>query len=412
MSPSQKLLYFYKDVLFIQNVPTRSVMRSFTYDIATKILFGKDKLSEMLPEIKAHGKRVLLAYGGGSIKKMGLHGAVTALLQKEGIFFKELSGIQPNPRITSVREGIALCREHQLDFILAVGGGSVIDACKAIAAGVPYKGDAWDFMIGKAQVQEPLPLGCVLTLAATGSEMNGSSVISNDETQDKRPMGHPSLRPVFSVLDPTYTFSVNKWQTGAGATDIMSHLFELYFTPDKGAYVSDAMTEALMRTCLVYGPKALEKPDDYEARANLMWAGTMALNGMMSFGKLPGDWATHMIEHEVSAIYDLTHGAGLAILFPNWMSYVLDEENVWRFAQMARNVWSVKADDDFEAAREGIAAVRQFFTSLGMPARLADVEIDGSHLDTMARKACVYGKLGALKRLAATDVEEILKRSL
>jgi alcohol dehydrogenase YqhD (iron-dependent ADH family) len=387
-------------------------MRNFNYDIPTKILFGRNKVEEMMPEIKAFGNRILLAYGGGSIKKIGLYDTIIALFKKNDIEMVELSGIQPNPRISSVREGVRLCRENKVDLILAVGGGSVIDACKAIAAGVNYEGDAWDFMIGKAQVENPLPIGTILTLAATGSEMNGGAVISNDETLDKRPMGHPSLRPEFSVLDPTYTFSVNKWQTGAGVTDIMSHIFELYYTTDTGVFVQDAMAEALMKTCLKYGLLAIEEPENYEARANLMWAGTLALNGMLSFGKLPGDWATHMIEHEVSAIYDVTHGAGLAIIFPVWMAYVLEADNAWRFAQMARNVWGIDEKDDMAAAREGIEAVRTFFSNLGMPSRLADLNIDGTHIDVMAKKACVYGDLGTMKKLNINYVTAILHKAL
>ncbi|GAO30326.1 iron-containing alcohol dehydrogenase [Geofilum rubicundum] len=387
-------------------------MRNFNYDIPTKILFGKNKVEEMMPEIKTFGSRLLLAYGGGSIKKNGLYDTLVTLFKKNDIFVVELSGIQPNPRISSVREGVRLCRAHKIDLILAVGGGSVIDACKAIAAGVNYKGDAWDFMIGKAQVENPLPIGTILTLAATGSEMNGGAVISNDETLDKRPMGHPSLRPKFSVLDPTYTFSVNKWQTGAGVTDIMSHIFELYYTTDKGVFVPDAMAEALMKTCLQYGLVAIDEPENYEARANLMWAGTLALNGMLSFGKLPGDWATHMIEHEISAIYDVTHGAGLAIIFPVWMEYVLDADNAWRFAQMARNVWGVSEKDDLTAARQGIEAVRDFFSRLGMPSRLSDLNIDGTHIAVMAKKACVYGDLGNIKKLKIDDVRSILEGAL
>lgn len=366
----------------------------------------------MMSEITTQGSSLLLAYGGGSIKRNGLYDTLVALFKEHGVAFVELNGIQPNPRISSVREGIKLCREHKVDLILAVGGGSVIDACKAIAAGVNYNGDAWDFMIGKANVENPLPLMTILTLAATGSEMNGGAVISNDDTMDKRPMGHPSLRPLLSVLDPTYTFSVNKWHTGAGVTDIMSHIFELYYTPDKGVFVPDALAEALMKTCLEYGPLAIDEPENYEARANLMWAGTLALNGMLSFGKLPGDWATHMIEHEVSAIYDVTHGAGLAIIFPVWMEYVLDANNAWRFAQMARNVWGVAEEDDLEAGRQGIVAIRNFFSQLGMPSRLSDLDIDGTQIAVMAKKACVYGDLGSLKKLNTDDVASILQRAL
>jgi alcohol dehydrogenase YqhD (iron-dependent ADH family) len=267
-------------------------------------------------------------------------------------------------------------------------------------------------MIGKATVVDPLPLASVLTLAATGSEMNGSAVISNDETQDKRPMGDPALRPVFSVLDPEYTYSVNKWHSAAGTTDIMSHIFEAYFTPDSGVLVQDLMSEALMSVCIKYGRQVIDEPKNYEARANLMWAGTLAINGLISYGKIPGDWATHMIEHEVSAIYDLTHGAGLAILFPVWMDYVLDADNAWRFAQMARNVWGVKLADDMAAAKAGIGEVRKFFKSLDMPSTLKEVNIDGSHISVMAEKATIFGPVGSLKKLYSKDIEEILKRAL
>jgi alcohol dehydrogenase YqhD (iron-dependent ADH family) len=387
-------------------------MRNFNFETTTKILFGKDKVFEMIPEIKAHGSRVLLAYGCGSIMKIGLYDQIVKLLNDNGIYFCELSGIQPNPRISSVREGVRICRENKLDFILAAGGGSVIDCCKAIAAGVSYQGDAWDFMMQKGSIKNPLPIGSILTLAATGSEMNGSAVITNEETQEKRAMGSPKLCPVFSVLDPSYTFTVDKWHTAAGVTDIMSHIFELYFTPDKGTHVQDMLAEGLMRTCIHYGPIAVDCPDDYDARANLMWASTLALNGILGAGKLPGDWASHMIEHEVSAIYDLTHGAGLAIIFPTWMEYVLCPENAWKFAQMARNVWCIDRSDDMSAAVKGIGAVRNFFSSLGMPVLLSEVEIDDSQLGKMGEKACVFGPIGLLRKLDSTDVTAILANAM
>jgi alcohol dehydrogenase YqhD (iron-dependent ADH family) len=389
-----------------------NVMRNFNFYAPTKILFGKNKVVDMAPEILKYGNKVLLAYGGGSIKKMGLYQAVVELLAKNNIQFVELAGIQPNPRISSVREGIRLCRENNLDFILAVGGGSVIDCCKAIAAGVPYAGDAWDFMMRKASVDSPLPLGCVLTLAATGTEMNGNAVISNDDAHDKRAMSDVSLRPVFSVLDPALTFSVDKWQTAAGAVDVMSHVFEQYFTPDKGAFLQDSISEAILKTCVKYGPLAMQNPDDYEARANIMWASSLALNGMVATGKLPGDWATHDMEHQLSAVNDLTHGAGLAILFPVWMRYVLNEQTASKFAQMARNVWMVDDSNDMLAAQKGIDAVRTFFSSLGMPSRLSEVGFTADHIPSMAEKACLFGPIGCMKALAAEDVANIYRLAL
>jgi alcohol dehydrogenase YqhD (iron-dependent ADH family) len=387
-------------------------MQNFNYHVPTKILFGEKKVLEIGKEINKLGSRILLTYGGGSVKKIGLYDQVVNQLKENNLFFVELSGIQPNPRITSVREGVKLCRENQIDFILAIGGGSVIDASKAIAAAVNYDGDAWDFMMQKARVENPLPLGTVLTLAATGSEMNGNAVISNEETQEKRGMGSDLLRPQFSVLDPTYTFSVNKYHTAAGTVDIMSHIFENYFAPGEGTFVQDTIAESILSTCIKYGPIALEQPENYEARANLLWAGSLALNGLTLTGKKAGDWATHGIEHEVSAIYDLTHGAGLAILHPEWMKYVLNEKTAPKFAQMARNVWNIKESDDMKAAKMGIVAVREFFNSLEMPATLSQVEIPADHFGEMGKKACVFGKIGSFQRLDADDVVAILNQAL
>jgi alcohol dehydrogenase YqhD (iron-dependent ADH family) len=382
-------------------------MKNFNYYAPTKILFGKDKVNEMEEEIKPHGSRVLLTYGGGSVKKIGLYDQVVKQLKDNGLYFVELGGIKPNPRISSVREGIRICREQKIDFVLAIGGGSVIDASKIIAAGVKYDGDPWDFLIQKA-----LPLGTVLTLAATGSEMNGNAVISNEETLEKRGLGSDLLRPKFSVLDPVYTFSVNRYHTAAGTVDIMSHIFENYFAPSEGTYVQDAIAESILKTCIKYGPIALTSPDNYEARSNLIWAGSLALNGLTLTGKSAGDWATHGIEHEVSAIYDLTHGVGLAILHPAWMEYVLNDATAPKFAQMARNVWGIDENDDMKAAREGISSVRSFFNLLDMPASLSQVNITDDHFTDMGKKACVFGNIGSFRSLDEQDVVAILRKAL
>ncbi|WP_289054770.1 iron-containing alcohol dehydrogenase [Carboxylicivirga marina] len=387
-------------------------MKNFTYLASTKILFGKNRVEEIGNEIAAFGQTVLLAYGGGSIKKNGLYAKVLQVLERSSINVVELSGIQPNPRIESVREGIRLCRENKVDFILGVGGGSVIDCIKAISMGVHYDGDAWDFFIRKAKIGKVLPIGTILTLAATGSEMNGNTVISNEETLEKRASGHDSLRPVFSVLDPTYTFTVNKWQTAAGVVDVMSHIFEQYFTLDAGTFVQDAMAEGILKTCIKYGPILLDDPENYEARANIMWASSLALNGLTVTGKMYGDWATHGIEHEVSAIYDLTHGAGLSILFPVWMKYVISDRTVPKLAQYARNVWGVGHMDDHEAALEGIDKTRAFFTSLKMPTTLNEVNIDDKYIGQMAEGACKFGPIGVFQKLGKVDVEAILSQSL
>lgn len=386
-------------------------MKNFNFAATTKILFGKNKINELAESIKPFGNNVLLAYGGGSIKTSGLYDDVLSQLKGAGINYFELSGIQPNPRLESVKEGVRICRENNVDFVLAVGGGSVIDCCKAIAAGVPYDGDPWDFTIRKAKVENPLPLGSILTLSATGSEMNGNAVISRDDIQEKRALGDDSLRPQFSILDPRYTFTVNKWQTAAGTVDIMSHIFEQYFTPDKGTFVQDAIAEGIIKTCIEYGPVAMEEPENYEARANLMWASSLALNGLTGTGKLAGDWATHVMEHELSAIYDLTHGAGLAILFPVWMEYILDERTAPKLAQLARNVWSVDEPDDMLAAQKGIHATRNFFNQLGMPSKLSEVNIPVDKVEQMVKGACLFGPIGMFKRLGPDQVREILLKA-
>jgi hypothetical protein len=385
-------------------------MENFLFDVPTRVQFGKEKTNELSSEIKKYGKRVLLAYGGGFIKKTGLYDNIVNQFNNNGISFFELPGIKPNPRLSSVHEGIRLCLENDVDLVLAVGGGSVLDCCKAIAAGVPYEGDVWDFT-GDKEVEAALPVGCVLTLAATGSEMNGNSVISKEETLEKKAIKSPLLKPKFSILDPALTFSVNQWQTAAGTVDIMSHVFEQYLVPDKGAFLLDRMSEAILKTCIKYGPVAVENPDNYEARSNLLWASTLALNGLLTQGKENGDWSTHLIEHEVSAIYDLTHGAGLAILFPNWMKYVNESEMTWKFAEYGRNVWNINEGSDADIAEKAIEETRNFFTKLGMPATLSDVDIPDEKIKEMASKSVENGSIGYTKELNKEDVEKILEMS-
>ncbi len=386
-------------------------MLNFNFQAPTKILFGKNKIEELPAEIKNFGKRILLAYGGGSIKTYGLYSKLTDLLRNNNIEYKELSDIEPNPRITSVRKGAELCKEFDLQLILAVGGGSVIDCCKNIAAAAKYDGDAWDFLIGKANVTDALPIASVLTLSATGSEMNAGAVISNWETNQKLVMSSPLLIPKVSVLDPTYTFTVNKWQTAAGTTDIFTHVCEQYFSTIPNTDIQDRISEAIMLTCIQYGMTALDEPENYEARANLMWASSLALNGMISTGKV-GDWTTHMIEHELSAYYDITHGAGLAIILPHWMEYVLDETNVWKFETFAKNVWKLSGNNSMQLAKEAIAKTREFFTEMGMPQKLVEVDINEEYLPKMAKHACRYGSLGFFKKLSEQDVFNILKSAL
>jgi len=390
-------------------------MLNFTMSLPTEVFFGRDMIINLPEYIRKHGgKRILLAYGGGSIKKNGIYDKITSLLNQNGIFYKELSGIKPNPRVSSVREGIKIIRENDLDFILAAGGGSVIDACKGIAAGWTYDGDPWDFYLRKTNLEKkPLPVGVILTLAATGSETNWGSVISDDITERKLPFRNEMLRPKFAVLDPVYTFSVPKYHTAAGLVDIMAHVFEQYFSPTQDAYLSDRLAEAVMKTIIRYAPKVIADPEDYEARANILFAGTLALNQILSYGKTT-DWATHMIEHEISAVYDISHGAGLAVLFPNWMKYVLNEDNQPKFIEFAVNVWDVntRGKEPLDIALEGIERTKEFFDFLGMPSSLSEFKIDSSRLEEMAEKAVVFGELGTFKKLGKEDVLQILKMSL
>ncbi len=392
-------------------------MLNFTYNIPTKVIFGKDELERLPKEILLHGKRVLFLYGKDSIKKTGLYDKVVSLLNNKGIFFTELSGVKPNPSISSVREGIKIIRENNLDFILAVGGGSVIDCAKAVSAGVGYTGDPWDFLIGKAKVRKVLPIGSILTLAATGSEMNGGSVISNEETQEKLAFGHPLLVPAFTFEDPTLTFTVSKYQTAAGAADIVSHLLEQYFTSHNDEGLPDRLTEAMMINVVIYAKKAILDPDNYEARANLMWTSSLALNNLITYGKKHGDWASHGIEHEVSAIYDITHGAGLAILFPNVLKYYLDKDiagalPLTKFLNLGKNVFNVVNSDEKAAAYETIQRIRDFFNALDMPSKLSDENVDDSKIDVMAKGAARKGTLGYYHMIEEKDIFEILKNSL
>ncbi|MBO9599704.1 MAG: iron-containing alcohol dehydrogenase [Cohnella sp.] len=387
-------------------------MNAFELHNPTKLVFGAGKVQKLGELVQPYGKRILLVYGGGSIKKSGLYDEVQAQLKTIGATVYELPGIEPNPRLSTVKKGIAICREHNVEFILAVGGGSVIDAAKAVAVGVPYEGDVWDFTIGKAAIKAALPLGTVLTLAATGSEMNGNSVISDWDNKLKRSFGSKLAYPKFSILDPKLTFTVPRDQTVNGIVDIMSHVFEQYFTHTQDIPLQSRFAESVLLTVIENGEKALENGSDYEARANLLLAGTYALNGTLPTGVVT-DWATHGIEHEVSAIYDIAHGAGLAIIFPNWMKYVY-KENVGRFAQYATRVWNVDkaGKSDEEIALAGIEATRAYFTRIGAPATLGELSISGDQIDRMATEATRYGPIGSFKKLHKDDVKAILESCL
>ena len=386
-------------------------MNNYAYHVPTDIRFGKDQILCLAEEIGKYGKKVLLVYGGGSIKKSGLYDKVYEVLKGFEIF--ELPGIEPNPKLTSVKKGADICKENGIDAVLAVGGGSTIDASKHIACAAFYEGDPWDLVLDKTKVTKALPIFTVLTISATGSEMNPGAVISNEETKEKLEINHPLLYPTLSVCDPTYQFTLPKKQTAAGTVDILSHIMEQYFQPNDGAYITDRLSEAAMKTCIKYGPIAIEEPENYEARSNLMWTGSMALNHLFTFGK-GGAWSVHPIEHELSAFYDITHGVGLAILTPAWMEYVLSEANVKRFATYARNVWDVTEKEDIPAAKAGIYLTERFFIELGMPEKLSEIGIDDSQFKEMADEAIRTSGLStrAYVRLDASDVEQIYRECL
>lgn len=387
-------------------------MENFTYYNPTKLIFGKGQVEQLKVEIPQYGKNVLLVYGGGSIKRNGLYDQVVEILKKSNLQLFELAGVEPNPRLSTVHRGVEICKNENIDFILAVGGGSVIDCTKAIAAGAKYEGDAWDIVTKKYTPKEALPFGTVLTLAATGSEMNSGSVITNWETKEKYGWGSPLTFPKFSILDPVNTYTVPKNHTVYGIVDMMSHIFEQYFHHTKNTPLQDRFCESTLKTVIETAPKLIEDLENYELRETILYSGTIALNGQLQMG-YRGDWASHNIEHAVSAVYDIPHAGGLAIIFPNWMKHNLDV-NISRFVQLAVNVFDVDptGKDDRTVALEGIDRLREFWTSIGAPSRLKDYDITDENIDLMADKAMVNGEFGNFKKLNKEDVVAILTASL
>ena len=386
-------------------------MLNFVFSNNTKIIFGKDVETQIGGETARWGTKVLLHYGGGHIVRSGLKERVVAALQEAGLEFVELGGVQPNPRLSLVQEGIALARQEQVDFILAVGGGSVIDSAKAIAIGVPYDGNVWDFYAGKARAQESLPVGVVLTIPAAGSESSTSSVITNEEGWLKRGYGEVIMRPQFAFMNPELTYSLPPYQTACGVADMMAHVMERYFTNEEEVGFTDQLCEATLRSIIQEAPVAIAEPENYGARANMMWAGTIAHNDLLGTGRL-GDWASHNIEHELSALYDLAHGAGLAIVFPAWMKYVYKHDPA-RFEQFAVRVFGV--EQDFHTPErtilEGIRRLEDFFRRLGLPTTLAEANIPTDRLAEMAAKSTANDTetLGSFVQLKQADVLEIYK---
>ena len=388
-------------------------MLDFVYQNPCKIVFGRNAEQLLGESVKQHGSRVLLHYGGGSIKRNGVYTRVAGALQTAGIPFYELGGVQPNPRLSLVREGIRFCREKGIDFILAVGGGSVIDSAKAIAAGVRYEGDVWDYFTKGLPAEDALPVGTVLTIPAAGSEMSPDAVITNEEGAFKRGMSGSGIIPRFSILNPENCFSLSPYQTACGASDILAHLMERYFTQVDHVDLTDRLLEAAMKTVTAYAPLVLSEPENYDYRAEIMWAGTVAHNQYLNVGRM-GDWASHGIEHELSGIYDIAHGAGLSIVFPAWMRYVYPA-GPQKFVQFAVRVFGVDYAPGEEELiiEEGIRRLEAFYRSLGLPVRLRDAGIDDARLEEMAGKSMVgCDFLGNFKKLGREDVANILRLAL
>ena len=389
-------------------------MKQFVYDIPVKVYFGENQLCHLGEELSKFGKRVLLTYGGGSIKRIGLYDKIMDELRKGSFEVYELSGIEPNPRIDSVREGARMCKEHNIDVLLAVGGGSTIDATKYMAAGALVEHDPWEFLNEKrAPLTDALPIVTVLTLSATGSEMDAGGVISNPETVDKIGRVARPLLPRVSFLDPTVTYSVNTYQTACGAADMFSHLMEVYFNMNKDLFMLDTFMEGMMRTIIKFAPIAMAEPENYEARANLMWTSSWAINGFINGSRLK-EWSCHPMEHQLSAVYDITHGHGLAILTPRWMEYCLDETNVDRYVQYAVNVFGVDPSlPKMEIAHEGIRRLSDFlFNTLGLKSTFGEVGIKAESFPEMARKACGGDVLKGFKSLHRADIEKIYEMCL
>ena len=389
-------------------------MNSFVYDIPTRVYFGKDQLSNLGKELQKFGRRVLLTYGGGSIKRIGLYDRVMAELREAGMEVFELSGIEPNPRINSVRQGVAMCKEHAVDVLLAVGGGSTIDATKFMAAGALVDHDPWEFFGANAKpIERALPIVTILTLSATGSEMDSGGVISNPETEDKLGRMAPAMQPKVSFLDPALTYSVSKYQTACGAADILSHIMEVYFNLTEDLYMLDTVMEGLVKTVVKYAPIAYNDPENYEARANLMWASSWAINGFINGGKRKA-WSCHPMEHELSATYDITHGLGLAILTPRWMEYCLDESNVHRYVSFGVGVFGIDpAMEPMAIAKESIKRLSTLlFDTLELQRTFTEVGIKREDFPMMARKACRYGDIRGFKTLTPADVERIYEMCL
>lgn len=387
-------------------------MQNFDYQTPTRLIFGKGVIKNLPEVMGAYGKKILLTYGGGSIKKLGLYDKVKELLA--GFEIYELSGIQPNPKYDpSVLDGVRICKENNIDVILAVGGGSVLDCSKAIAAGALYNGDPWDLISYKAFGKASLPIVDILTLSATGSEYDPGAVISRTETNDKIGYMDNNNYPAVSILDPTYTFTVSKKQTAAGCADAMNHIMEQYFCEDS-TLLNDGFMEAGLKSLMINTRKCLNNPEDYTARAEMMLTCTYGCNGIYSLGNSQSGWPCHGMEHALSAYYDITHGEGLAIITPRWMKHILSEDTVDRFVKYGVNVFGIDSSlDKFEIAEKAINETYKFFESIGIPMYLKDVGIDESRIGEMAHHVAENeGLENAWASLNEKDIEDIFRASL
>ena len=389
-------------------------MDNFNFYSPTEFIFGRDTENECGKYVKKYGgTKVLIHYGGGSAVKSGLLDRVKASLDAENIPYVLLGGVKPNPRDTLIYEGIELCRKENVDFILSVGGGSCIDSSKGIACGVPYEGDFWDFYEKKTFVQKALPIGTVLTIAAAGSEGSGGSVVTKEDGMLKRDTGSDLLRPRFSILNPQLTCTLPAYQTACGATDIMAHVFERYFTNTKEVEITDRLCEAVLITMVKETPRVIADPDNYEARANIMWAGTVAHNDIVGVGRSQ-DWNSHGIEHELSGLYDCAHGAGLAVVMPAWMEFVY-KHDVMRFAQMATRVFGcpMNFENPEDTALKGIYAFRRFLHDIGMPINFEELGAKAEDIPVLIEKFGIGdGQTWGFVRLSAKDIEEILNNAV
>lgn len=387
-------------------------MQNFNYCTPTRLIFGEGVIKD-LPEVMSHyGKKILLTYGGGSIKKIGLYDKVLELLKGYEIY--ELANIMPNPKYDpSVLDGVKMCKEHDIDVILSVGGGSVLDCSKAIAGGAKYDGEPWDLITYKAETKAALPIVDIITLAATGSEYDAGGVISRTETNDKTCYSDPHLYPEVSFLDPTYTFTVSKKQTSAGIADAMNHIFEQYFCEDS-TILNDGFMEAGLKSLMINGRKCLDNPEDYNARAEMMLVCTYGCNDIYSLGNSQSGWPCHGMEHALSAYYDITHGEGLAIITPRWMKHILSEKTVDRFVKYGINVFGIDESlDKMAIANKAIDETYKFFESINIPMHLKDVGIDESRIEEMAKHvADNEGLENAWAPLLQEDIAAIFRASL